>query len=103
MPISNEKTEWATIQIVFLGILLDGRNLTLAIPREKRIRALHMLRMMKDKKKATVKELQSLCGFLNFINKAIFPGCTFTRRMYSKFSSQMDLPFGNRYNDAALH
>ena len=62
-----------------------------------------MLRMMKDKKKVTVKELQSLCGFLNFINKAIFPGCTFTQRMYSKFRSQMDLPFGNRYNGAASH
>ena len=32
MPIAAEKTEWATELIIFLGILLDGRNLRLAIP-----------------------------------------------------------------------
>ena len=36
-------------------------------------------------------ELHTLCGFLNFLNKAVFPGRTFTRRMYSKFSGIMDI------------
>ena len=31
VPIAAEKTEWATELIIFLGILLDGRNLRLAI------------------------------------------------------------------------
>ena len=35
-PISVTKTEWATLHIVFLGILLDGVHLTLSIPLEKR-------------------------------------------------------------------
>ena len=32
LPVALEKTEWATNRIVFLGILLDGRTLTLSIP-----------------------------------------------------------------------
>ena len=35
VPISREKTEFASEIIVYLGILLDGRNLVLAIPEEK--------------------------------------------------------------------
>ena len=49
---------------------------------------------MIHKRKSTVKELQSLCGFLNFIGKAVFPGRTFTRQMYSKYSTVMYLPGG---------
>ena len=36
VPIAMEKTEWATVRLVFLGILLDGERLILAIPEEKR-------------------------------------------------------------------
>ena len=35
VPISREKTEFASEIIVYLGILLDGRKLVLAIPEEK--------------------------------------------------------------------
>ena len=35
VPISLEKTEWAAEVVIFLGILLDGRNLKLGIPLEK--------------------------------------------------------------------
>ena len=33
--------------------------------------------------------MQQLCGFLNFLCRCIVPGCAFTRRLYSKFSSSM--------------
>ena len=33
-----------------------------------------------------MQEIQQLCGYLNFLNRAIFPGRAFTRRMYSKFA-----------------
>ena len=45
-----------------------------------------MLDYFVDKKKATVKELQVLAGYLNFIGKAVFPGRAFTRRIYAKFA-----------------
>ena len=92
IPIAQDKTEWATLYIVFLGILLDGQTLSLAVPVDKRDKAISILQELKHKKKATVKELQSLCGLLNFLNRAIFPGRVFTRRMYAKFANQMELP-----------
>ena len=91
VPIATDKTVWATPQVIFLGMLLDGFSMTIAIPMEKKDRAVYLLTNMLNKRKAMVKELQSLCGFLNFLNKAIFPGRTFTRRMYSKFSGLIDI------------
>ena len=93
VPVSMDKTEWASDLMIFLGILLDGNNLVLALPAEKRRRAIEMLEIFVDKsrEKATVKQLQKLCGFLNFINKAVLPGRTFTRRMYAKYSDIVNI------------
>ena len=86
VPVSEEKTEMADTQMTFLGVLLDGECLVLVITEEKRTRTLNLLLNLKDRKKATIKEIQSLAGLLNFLNKAVFPGRAFTRRMYAKFS-----------------
>ena len=91
IPIAEEKTEWASPWVVFLGFLLDGVWMILAIPEEKRIKAINLLTQLSEKKKATVKELQVLCGFLNFLSRAIHPGRVFTRRMYAKFSKVLDI------------
>ena len=90
VPVSLEKTEWANQLIIFLGILLDGKLHLLAVPEEKRIQTLHLLNLIKAKKSAMVRDLQSLAGHLNFLNRAIVPGRVFTRRMYAKFSSFID-------------
>ena len=86
VPVSAEKTEWGDTQVIFLGILMDGKRYVLAVTEEKRIRTVDCLLMLMDRKKATIKELQSLAGLLNFLNRAIHPGRAFTRRMYAKFS-----------------
>ena len=85
-PISLDKTHWAALRIVFLGILLDSKFLTLSIPLEKRICAQHLIEKFIHKRKATVRELQQLCGYLNFLNRAVFPGRAFTRHMYAKYA-----------------
>ena len=72
--------------MVFLGMLLDGEQMVIAIPEEKRTRAINMLKKFTEKKKATVKEIKALCWYLNFLNRAIFPGRVFMHRMYSKYS-----------------
>ena len=86
VPVAMEKTEWACIRIVFLGILLDGEFMILAIPEDKRIKAINLLNTFLMKKKSMVKDLQALCGYLNFLTKAIYPGRAFMRRMYSKYA-----------------
>ena len=86
IPIAEEKTEWADVLVTFLGILLDGKNMTLCLPIEKKERAIKTLCLFVHKKKATVQVLQELCGYLNFLCKAIFPGRPFIRRMNAKYS-----------------
>ena len=76
-PISSEKKEYATELIVFLGMLLDGRRKRVAVPEAKRLKALHLIRIFIQKKKAKVKEIHQLAGLLNFLNRAIFPGRVF--------------------------
>ena len=85
-PVAMEKTEWGCNLIVFLGVLLDGIRKCLAVPQSKITKVVDQLLRItsKPKKKATIKELQSLTGYLNFLNRAIVPGCASTRRMYSK-------------------
>ena len=86
VPVSFDKTEWGTTIIVFLGILLDGNRMVLAVPEEKRIKALNLLQNFVNKKSGLVKEMYRLAGLLNFLCKAITPGRVFTRRMYAKFT-----------------
>ena len=88
LPISDEKTENAQEVIVFLGMLLNGRASTLMVPEDKRNKTLHILQYVCDRKKITIKEVEQLTGILNFLNRAIVPGCVFTRRMYSKLQNK---------------
>ena len=91
VPILQDKTIWGHELVIFLGLLLDGRHMTICIPIEKRQRAVLMLLNFLDRKKATVKEIQELCGYLNFLCKAIYPGRPFLRQMYSKYSKIVPL------------
>ena len=84
--VAEDKTEWASPFMTFLGMLLNGRSLTLSIPEDKRKDALGLVQMFRDRKKATIKELQRLAGHLNFINRTIVPGRVFTTRMHAKFT-----------------
>ena len=84
VPLAKEKTIWGILQVIFLGILMDGERRLLALPEERRVRAKKLLQWFIAKKKATVHEIQSLAGLLNFLNRAIYPGWVFTRRLYAK-------------------
>ena len=53
---------------------------------EKQQKAIRLLNDFQGKRKATVKQLQVLTGYLNFLTRAIFAGCTVTRRIYAKYS-----------------
>ena len=101
-PVVHDKTEWASELLTFLGILLDGRFFRLGLSLEKIDKAKCLLWKMIDKRKATVKELQTLCGYLNFLGKAVVPGRMFTRHMYSKYAKIVNPKHDQRYDAQQL-
>ena len=84
-PWSAEKTHRATTRITFLGLLIDSKLQKIFIPIEKVLRALNMINTFLGRKssKVTLKEIQQLCGILNFFSKCVVPARAFTRRLYS--------------------
>ena len=87
-PVAIEKTMWATEIIEFLGVLLNGRKCTICIPADKVTKALNQIQQITHRKRTTIKTLQQVTGTLNFLTRAIVPGHTFTRRIYSKFAQK---------------
>ena len=89
-PVAMEKTFWGTTRLVFLGLLIDTVLQIVAIPKEKIEKALTLIGgiLEKKSKKVTVKNLQKVCGFLNFIGRSMVPGRAFTRRLYAFTRSQ---------------
>ena len=71
--------------MTFLGFLLDSSKQQVFIPKDKVDRALELINdfLTRHNKKVTLKEVQKLCGVLNFISRCIVPGKAFTRRIYS--------------------
>ena len=71
--------------MTFLGFLLDTVNQKICIPVEKIDKAYNMIEFFLNKKnkKVTKLQVQKLCGFLNFLTRAIVPGRAFVRRLYA--------------------
>ena len=90
-PVSMEKTVWAEQIIIFLGMMIDNINQVVCIPKRKVDKALYLINKILNgkNKKATVLNIQSLAGYLNFLCKAIVPGRAFTARLYSLVSSKL--------------
>ena len=82
-PVSMEKTFWGSTTITFLGLLIDTAKQIISVPIDKVNRALIMISKMLKKRKTTLRDLQRLTGFLNFLGKGLVPGRAFTRRLYA--------------------
>ena len=83
LPVNKDKTFKASTLLTFLGLLIDTVKQLVCIPIEKVRRAQKLLSEYQNKKKITIHKLQKLCGFLNFLCRAIVPGHAFTRRLYA--------------------
>ena len=66
-------------------MLIDTENQCVAVPIEKITKAIDMINeaLTRKSKKVTLKQLQQICGFLNFLGKCVIPGRAFTRRLYA--------------------
>lgn len=82
-PISAEKTFWSSTQMVFLGFLIDSIRQIVMVPVEKFNKGKSLISTAMAKKKITLKALQKICGFLNFLGRCIVLERAFTRRLYS--------------------
>ena len=82
-PVSMEKTFWGCTSLTFLGLLIDTVKQLVCIPTDKVQRAIDLIEVTKKKRKVTLHELQKLCGYLNFLCRAVVPGRAFTRRLYA--------------------
>ena len=87
-PVALEKTCWSSTLIVFLGMLIDTVNQRILIPVEKLRKALNQIdRILENsKRKATVIQIQKLCGILNFLCRAIMPRRPFLMRLYQSLA-----------------
>ncbi len=81
VPIAEQKTEGPSQVIEFLGITLDSQKMEARLPADKLSRLSTDLNSWQTKTSATLQELQSLIGTLNFACKVIAPGRAFLQRI----------------------
>ena len=82
LPMAADKTVGPTTCLTFLGIELDTVSEVARLPDEKIQKCLGLLEEFLRRKRVTLKELQSLCGVLNFACDVIIPGRAFLRRLF---------------------
>ena len=81
-PIKEEQTVLPTTVITCLGLELDSDKLEVRLPEDKLVKLRCTLCMFKHRRKATLQELQSLIGLLNFACQVVPPGRTFFKEDY---------------------
>ena len=98
LPISIEKTFWSEPVMNFLGFLIDTMKRIVAVPAEKIAKAMKILDEVigkesrpQSKRRMTILQLEKICGFLNFLSRAVVPGRAFTRRLYSQLQGSQHL------------
>ena len=80
VPISPSKTQGPLTRLEFLGIVLDSEKMEACLPQDKVHHLQEELDKWQRRKSATLKELQSLIGTLNFVCRVVPPGRPFLQR-----------------------
>ena len=81
VPIAPEKTCGPATTLSFAGIELDTIQLEARLLAEKILKCKDLISDFLKRKKATLKEVQSLTGLANFACSVILPGRTLLRRL----------------------
>ena len=81
IPMAPEKTCGPSTILTFAGIELDTIRCESRLPEDKLLKCQHLIAVFLRRKKATLKELQSLIGVLNFACSVVVPGRSFLRRL----------------------
>jgi hypothetical protein len=89
LPVSVDKLEGPVSRIIFLGIGIDAVNNCVYLDEQRMAYLKSTLDSWASRSTATIKELQSLTGLLNFCCRVIRPGRTFLRRIINYTSHIM--------------
>ena len=81
VPTAPEKTFGPSTILTFAGVELDTIHCESRLPEDKLLKCKHLITKFMRKKKATLRELQSLIGLLNFACSVVVPGRSFLRRL----------------------
>ena len=81
IPIAPEKTCGPATTLTFAGIELDSIKSQARLPADKLAKCVDTIASFLNRKKVTLKDLQSLIGLLNFACFVIVPGRAFLRRL----------------------
>ena len=82
VPIADDKSVATCKRLVYLGLKIDFVNVYIRLPPGKIKLCTQLIFTLMSRKKARLKEIQSLCGLLQFACCAIIPGRPFLRRLY---------------------
>ena len=83
IPVAPGKTFPPTTSLEFMGVLLDSNKMEARLPLDKLTRTKEALHDWSCKKSATLRELQSLIGTLQFACRVVVPGRAFLQRIIS--------------------
>ena len=81
IPMAPEKTFGPSTILTFAGVELDTIRCESRLPEEKLLKCKQLIAEFIKKKKATLRELQSLTGVPNFACSVVVPGRCFLRRL----------------------
>lgn len=81
LPIKPSKTVLPTTTLTFLGLELDTVKFEIRLPEDKLVSLMVEVLKLKSQKSATLTQLQSLIGMLNFACRVVPPGRPFLRRL----------------------
>jgi hypothetical protein len=85
--INYNKVVTPTQRLTFLGITLDSVAMTLALPHDKIVQLTAELTRMVTATKVTKRQIQSLCGRLNWATQVIYGGRFHLRRLLDKMNT----------------
>lgn len=81
LPIKSEKTVYPTTTLTLLGLELDTLKFEIRLPADRLERLKSEIKAFQNKRTATLRQLQSLIGTLNYACAVVPPGRTFLRRI----------------------
>ena len=94
LPLAPEKCEGPVTDLTFLGIELDTVAMSASLPAGRLAELKSLIVGWKRKTRASVKELQSLTGLLNFACYVVRPGRFFLRRIIDHTTHVQSLGLG---------